>query len=137
VEIPGLLPGRSLRPLLHGASSEEAGWRSATLSEQYTPAVEEMGQGRTEWGRGRGQWTLREKRWKLIHRAGARSALYDLQSDPLELRNLIDDPEHVQEKARLYALLAQGTIQRAEQFPALWEPVVTVAGPAVSVAQRS
>jgi arylsulfatase A-like enzyme len=139
--VPEILPGRSLRPLLEGRSPDEIGWRTATLSEQYTPAVEEGGSGANAGGpsaavrgtghrQARGQWTIREQRWKLIHRAGARSALYDLQWDAGELRNLIDDPRYTEEKARLYALLAQGTIQRAEQFPAQWEPVVTIARPA-------
>src|SRR5439155_24837992 len=75
----------------------------------------------------RGQWTIREQRYKLIHRAGARSAFYDLQADPNEFRNLIDDPELAPARERLYAHLAQGVIARAEQFPAMWQPVVEIA----------
>jgi arylsulfatase A-like enzyme len=118
--IPSILPGRSLRPLLEGQSPEEVSWREATLSEQYTAATEGS-------GNPRGQWTIREARYKLIHRTGARSALYDLQEDRNEFRNLIDDPALAPVRERLYARLAQGVIARAEQFPARWEPVVATA----------
>ena len=133
LEAPPILPGRSLRPLLEGTSPERAIWRTATLSEQYTGAVEHPGAADgvavPRRAAARGQWTLRESRYKLIHRAGARSALYDLQHDPNELNNLIDDPDYVEVRARLYALFAQGVIERAEQFPAHWEPVVAIARP--------
>jgi arylsulfatase A-like enzyme len=84
----------------------------------------------------RGQWTIREQRYKLIHRAGARSALYDLQRDPNEHQNLIDDPGHTEVRARLYAHMAQGVISRAEQFPAQWEAHVAIARPQVAPAPR-
>jgi arylsulfatase A-like enzyme len=117
------LPGRSLRPLLEGKAPEAIGWRDATLSEQYTAAVEDPGRP----GVPRGQWAIREGRYKLIHRAGARSALYDLQEDPGELYNLIDEPSLAPVRDRLRARIVQGVIERAEQFPARWEPVVTIA----------
>jgi len=123
------LPGRSLRPLLEGHSPEQAGWRSATHSEQFTAATDTPG----ALGAPRGQWAIREQRYKLIHRAGARSAFYDLQQDPYEVHNLIDDPAVAAQRERLYALLAQGVIQRAEQFPALWDPHVTTARPSAPV----
>jgi arylsulfatase A-like enzyme len=134
--IPAILPGRSLRPLLEGQSPEAVGWRQATLSEQYTMATEThaasgdtapVAPGTPVRPAARGQWTIRERRYKLIHRAGARSALYDLQSDPNEHQNLIDDPGHTEVRARLYAHLAQGVISRAEQFPAQWEAHVAIA----------
>jgi choline-sulfatase len=122
VEAPPYLPGRTLRPLLAGQAPEQVGWRAATLSEQFTPATEGA-------GGPRGQWTIREARYKLIHRTGARSAFYDLQEDPNEFHNLIDDPALAPARERLYAHLAQGVIARAEQFPAMWAPVVEIARP--------
>jgi len=129
VQAPPYLPGRSLRPLLAGHSPEEVGWRRATLSEQFTPAVEQPSVAGAPAGDGaaRGQWAIREERYKLIHRTGARGAFYDLQEDPNELHNLIDDPALAPQRERLYAELAQGVIRRAEQFPAMWSPVVEIA----------
>jgi arylsulfatase A-like enzyme len=120
LETPPYLPGRSLRPLLEGRPPAAAGWRQATLSEQFTAATEEP-------GAPRGQWAIREPGYKLIHRAGAKSACYDLRQDPNEFRNLIDDPALAPVRERLYARLAQGVIERAERFPAMWQPVVAIA----------
>ncbi|MDQ3701100.1 MAG: sulfatase-like hydrolase/transferase, partial [Chloroflexota bacterium] len=132
---PPYLPGRSLRPLLEGQTPQQAGWRQATLSEQFTAAIDTLIETPTEAPGNsglpdgaaptpRGQWAVREQRYKLIHRAGARSAFYDLQQDPGELENLIDDSSLATIRERLYAHLAQGVISRAEQFPAQWQPVV-------------
>ncbi len=129
VPLPPILPGRSLRPLLEGQGPESLGWRGATLAEQYTPATEQP-------DAPRGQWTIRERRYKLIHRAGARSALYDLQEDPNEFRNLIEEPALAPVRERLYAALAQGVIARAERFPAGWEGAVTIARAPGAAPQR-
>ena len=129
LEAPPLLPGRSLRPLLEGqdpsgapAGGAAAGWRTATLSEQYTSTGTP--------GAPRGQWALRERRYKLIERATGRSALYDLAEDPLEHHNRIDDPALADVRDRLRARLLRDVIARAEQFPARWEPAVAIAPPA-------
>ena len=129
LEVPPLLPGRSLRPLLEGqdpsgapAGGAAAGWRTATLSEQYTST--------SIPGAPRGQWALRERRYKLIERATGRSALYDLAEDPLEHHNRIDDPALADVRDRLRTQLLRDVIARAEQFPARWEPAVAIAPPA-------
>ncbi|MCJ7874508.1 DUF4976 domain-containing protein [Phaeobacter sp. J2-8] len=45
---------------------------------------------------------VREKRWKLVHLLGCEEGqLFDLESDPDEMRNLWDDPDHSAQKARL------------------------------------
>jgi arylsulfatase len=122
LEIPPLLPGRSLRPLLEGQDPAGAGWRTASLSEQYT-SVDVP-------GAPRGQWALRERRYKLVERATGRGALYDLAEDPLEYHNRIDDPALADVRDRLRARLLRDVIARAEQFPARWEPAVAIAPPA-------
>lgn len=118
---PAMLPGRSLRPLLAGQSPPAAGWREATLSEQYTPVDRP--------GAPRGQWAVREGRYKLIERVSARGALYDLREDPDEFDNRIDDPALAGARERLRARLARDVITRAEEFPARHEPVVAIARP--------
>ncbi len=40
-------------------------------------------------------------RWKLIHATGFRPMLFDLESDPGELRDLGADPDFADERARL------------------------------------
>jgi arylsulfatase A-like enzyme len=111
------LPGRSLRPLLTGSAA--VGWRRATLTQQYAVA-DGAGASRDL----RGQWTIREERYKLIHRAEARSALYDLQADPNEFHNLIDDASLAPVRDRLRAHIVQRAVEWAEQAPAAWEPTV-------------
>ncbi|HEU5314578.1 MAG TPA: sulfatase-like hydrolase/transferase [Chloroflexota bacterium] len=122
IDAPVYLPGRSLRPLLEGQTPEACGWREATLAEQYTPATEHP-----EAGGPRGQWAYRERRWKLIERAGARSAFYDLESDPYELENLIDDPSLAAVRERLRQRLLRDVIARAERYPARHDGQVAIA----------
>ena len=43
--------------------------------------------------------------WKLVHNGFDRDELYHLASDPFELRNLADDPEHQDRLERLMSLL--------------------------------
>lgn len=64
------------------------------------------------------QRMIRDARWKLIHYpAVKRWQLFDLEADPHEMENLIDDPRHADILARLRALL------RAEQTKA-GDPVI-------------
>lgn len=127
--VPAMLPGRSLRPLLEGRPPEALGWREATFSELYT-AMDPP-------GAPRGQWAIRTRRYKLIERVSARSALYDLEADPNEFDNRIDDPSLAEVRERLRTQLLQVTIARAEQFPAQHEPAVTIARPGVPAARES
>jgi N-acetylglucosamine-6-sulfatase len=83
------MDGRSFAPLLRG---ERVPWRDALLYEYYweysfpqTPT----------------QFALRGSRYKYVFTHGVWDIdmLFDLQDDPAESRNLIDDPAH-QERAR-------------------------------------
>lgn len=101
IEPPASMDGRSLLPLLRG---EKTDWREALLYEYYwernfpqTPTV----------------FALRTQRHKLIHYHGIWDIdeLYDLQSDPDEMHNLIaraDSRQTAQRlKKQLYTLLEQ------------------------------
>jgi arylsulfatase A-like enzyme len=107
LELCGLPPlegihGRSFVPLLRG---ESVAWRDAWYYEYnyerqfpYTPNV-------------RG---IRTKKWKFIrypHGDGGpdrhKAELYDLENDPEELHNLIDDPRYGKVVAELQARLVQ------------------------------
>jgi N-acetylglucosamine-6-sulfatase len=84
VSVPGTMQGRSLVPLLQGKRME---WRESFLIEYYSdkvfPRALKMG-----------YKAVRSKGWKYIHylELDGMDELYDLQSDPYEMKNLIHDP---------------------------------------------
>ena len=104
VEIPSQYHGRSLWPLLEGEIP--ADWRDSVLvqywSETVFPRINKLG-----------YQAVRDGRWKLIHYTdqSGMDELYDLQSDPYELKNLINDPGAKDElavmQAKLNKLLAE------------------------------
>jgi arylsulfatase A-like enzyme len=108
--VPAYLPGRSLRPLIEGASPLAARWRTGTLTEHYTPAAQ-IDQPRT-------QWAMRDNRYKLIERLSGPCALYDLASDPHEFENRIDDPQFAEVRERLRTEALREIMRTAELYPA-------------------
>ena len=79
------IQGRSLVPLLRG---DDAGWRDSVLVEFYTH------ENPRPWLMDMDYRAVRTDRYKLIHwiQHPGEQELYDLQEDPFELRNRIDDP---------------------------------------------
>lgn len=73
---PDGLDGKSLRPVI----TDNAPLRDAVCSEYYTAGIPER--------------MIRTDRWKYVHSEGDLHQLYDLESDPHENVNLIDDPAH-------------------------------------------
>jgi len=99
VPIPGNMDGRSFKPLLEG---EKTGWRKELLYEYYwernypyTPTTHALLTDRYKFIRYHGIWDLNE--------------FYDLQSDPEEVHNLINDEAHQEliagHRSRLFELL--------------------------------
>ncbi|MCI0391501.1 MAG: sulfatase [Acidobacteria bacterium] len=84
VAMPGTMQGRSLVPLLKG---KRPGWRNSFLIEYYSdkvfPRVLQMG-----------YKAVRNQRYKYIHylELDGMDELYDLKSDPYEMKNLIHQP---------------------------------------------
>jgi arylsulfatase A-like enzyme len=84
VSVQGTMEGRSLVPLLKGARPV---WRNSFLIEYYSdrvfPRVLQMG-----------YKSVRTDRWKYIHylELNGMDELYDLKTDPYEMKNLVDQP---------------------------------------------
>ena len=86
VGIPGEMHGRSLIPILKGEAP--ADWRDSFLIEYYSdtvmPRLVKMG-----------YKAVRTRSWKYIHYVDLEGVdeLYDLERDPYEMLNVIDDPQ--------------------------------------------
>ncbi|MEK6288021.1 MAG: sulfatase [Acidobacteriota bacterium] len=84
VPVPGNMQGRSLVPLL---KSEKIKWRDSFLIEYHSdrvfPRIVQMG-----------YKAVRTGRWKYIHYLELKGMdeLYDLKTDPYEMKNLINQP---------------------------------------------
>lgn len=94
--IPKTVQGRSMAPLFGGKAK---GWRNGFLCEYF----EERNFPRIP------SWeAARNKRWKYIHYTGLEGMdeLYDLQSDPHEMKNLIAEPAAAKALAAMKAELA-------------------------------
>ncbi len=84
VAAPGTMQGRSLVPLLSG---KRTAWRNSFLIEYYSdkvfPRMAQMG-----------YKAVRNGRWKYIHylELEGMDELYDLKTDPFEMKNLIHQP---------------------------------------------
>lgn len=106
--VPDAMQGRSLLPLLHGEDPE---WPRDVLIQ-----ISESEMGRA----------LRTDRWKYgvtAHDMRAETYqdayLYDLETDPDELTNLVDDPSHAGVLRELRERLTQRVIASGEPRPAI------------------
>jgi arylsulfatase A-like enzyme len=98
VPIPPNMHGRSVKPLLAG---DEDGWRTEWLYEYY----EYPWFHRVKPFRG-----VRTERYKYIHwysTSPQQFELYDLLSDPDEINNLADDPQHLGLRRQLHDRLQE------------------------------
>jgi arylsulfatase A-like enzyme len=115
---PGFtLPGRSLWPLLR------APWmprRPAVLFAQRRPRDEAQ---RAYWEKG-DIYSLQDLDWKYVVHTEGKDELYDLRSDALELKNLIDTASPVKPgwRRRARATLASLSREGARVGPAPADP---------------
>ena len=93
-----------------------------------------------------GQRAIRDDRWKLIrYPLVDRTQLFDLSTDPHELSNLADKPEHAAKVAELTVLLAMEMVGHADTFPlkvanpkpAEWSPPAPGGKPARQAAKNA
>lgn len=88
-----VLEGRSLVPLLRGEHPE---WRNSFLIEYYSdrvmPRIRQMG-----------YKAIRNERWKYIRYLELKGMdeLYDLKTDPYEMKNLFNDPDAAKQLYRM------------------------------------
>ena len=62
--------------------------------------------------------SVRDRRWKLIRYSQINhTQLFDLQSDPHEMKNLAADPQHNETVARMFALLKQSQKSAGDSQP--------------------
>jgi len=95
--IPARMQGRSLLPLLKG--EHPADWRHSFYYHFYEDAYGVPP-----------QYGVVTDRYKLMHILNARYnywEMFDLQTDPLEVKNIYDDPAYAQEKKTLATELAR------------------------------
>lgn len=107
---PSYMDGSSFYALLQG--KKVAGWRNALLYEYYwernfpqTPTIH----------------AIRTDRYKYIHYHGIWDVdeFYDLQTDPLEMNNLIDDTSHREKIKEMNTIL----FERLKQTQGLYIPI--------------
>jgi arylsulfatase A-like enzyme len=108
IDIPRGVDGVSLGPLLKGQSAEEVGWRDAVFGEYF----------------GKQSWRapirmVRTRRWKYTRYTKYGEELYDLESDPAEIKNLALDPTAQAEKERLITRLEAWMDRTDDPFDAL------------------
>jgi arylsulfatase A-like enzyme len=97
-----ILEGRSLLPLLHGATP--ADWRKVVFSE-YDYAMQDVRLMLNQPIERCRLFMVFDGRWKFIHASGFRPMLYDLETDPQEFCDRGADPACADVVARLQSAL--------------------------------
>jgi arylsulfatase A-like enzyme len=106
------LEGRSLVPFLTGAAP--ASWRRCVFSEydySMLPVAARLGVA----PRDARLFMVADRRWKYIHAPGFRPMLFDLESDPQELRDLGAEPACEDARRRLAGELAEWGLRLSQR----------------------
>jgi N-acetylglucosamine-6-sulfatase len=107
-DIPNTVQGESFLPILQGEKTE---WREAMLYEYIWER--DFPQTPTVLG-------VRTERYKYMNYHGVfdLNELYDMEKDPKEMNNLIDDPAYHDVKVKMH----QHLMQLLKQYGATWDP---------------
>ena len=110
LELGGVTPndaiqGRSLLPVFSGDASS---WRTSLLIEHHSDPFSYIGSGQLRRATNMGYHAVRTERYKYIRYTDLEgmNELYDLETDPYELTNLIDAPEAQETLAEMQNELA-------------------------------
>ena len=105
-EVPDhIVEGRSLMPFLHGENPDD--WRAFAVSEfDYSATVMAANLGLEP--QDARLFMIADKKWKFMHAEGGfRPMLFDMETDPLELRDVGGDSEYKEIIAMMYDRLGQ------------------------------
>ena len=96
IAIPPQMQGRSMRPLFEG---DDSGWREHTFYEYWTELVHSIPT----------MIAVRTKQLKLVRypNTDELQELYDLESDPAELLNVVDAPQYAEQRVAMEKLLEE------------------------------
>jgi arylsulfatase A-like enzyme len=130
---PGL-QGQSLVPLLKNSDAPSRGWALTQVVRGNNAGAARKKQAGSESANSRVfGYSLRTQRYRYTEwdQGNAGRELYDHQSDPQELTNLADQPEHLETRTALAAMLekaVQSTLPPSGQTPeireGLWAPLL-------------
>jgi arylsulfatase A-like enzyme len=72
---------------------------------------------------------LRERRWKYVWNPLHRDELYDLEHDPGEIINLINDDRYAHELTRLRRRLVEWMVEIGDRLCNVWTKVELIGAP--------
>ncbi|MDO9525880.1 MAG: sulfatase-like hydrolase/transferase [Gemmobacter sp.] len=108
-----ILEGRSLQPFLHGKTP--AAWRQVAISE-YDYSATGMAQSLGVAPRDARLFMVFDGRFKMMHAEGGfRPMLFDLLTDPDEIRDLATDPDHAETLDQLYQHLTGWALRPSQR----------------------
>lgn len=125
---PHRLEGLALQPWLHG--QRPAAWREYAISEydySSTGAAVSLGVRPLDAR----LFMVADRHWKYIHAPGFRPMLFDLESDPEELRDLGADPAHREQCERMYQALARWGLRQSQRTAISDERIAAMRGASV------
>ncbi len=131
---PENIQGQSLANMLQDSNQKGRGWALTQVTRRSDRPLKKSARSRSEENRQFFGYSLRSDRWRYTQwDSGAEGhALYDHSSDPKELTNLADQPQHAETVAVLseqIAVAIRGTFPSSgkapEIKPGLWAPNLT------------